>query len=183
MRLGIFFSLKMIAKKKNRNDDIQNNYSIMALEIERKFIVKSDEWRKLGTPQLYKQGYIPRQNDVTVRVRIAGEKAFMTLKGKAVGFTRSEFEYEIPLEDAHFMLENYCLKPFVEKYRTKIKSGNLTWEVDEFTGDNKGLVMAEIELPSEDTSFDIPNWIGQEVTGDSKYNNSYLVANPYNTWK
>lgn len=154
----------------------------MAVEIERKFIVRGDEWREMGNSEYYIQGYIPRQNDVTVRVRIAGEKAFMTFKGKAVGFSRSEFEYPIPLEDAQFMLDNYCDKPMVEKYRTKIKAGQLTWEVDEFLGDNYGLVMAEIELPSEDTDFDIPDWVGQEVTGDSKYNNSYLVAHPYNTW-
>lgn len=159
----------------------------MAQEIERKFLVKSDVFRTLATPTHYHQGYVPTVNGMTVRIRIAGEKAFITMKDHAVGFTRHEFEYDIPKEDAAQMLELMCAKPQIEKYRyvipAKAQGLVLHWEVDEFLGDNDGLVVAEIEVPTEETTFDIPEWIGEEVTGDKRYYNSHLCKNPYKNWK
>lgn len=159
----------------------------MAQEIERKFLVKSDVFKNLATPTHYHQGYVPTVNGMTVRIRIAGEKAFITMKDHAVGFTRHEFEYDIPKEDAAQMLELMCAKPQIEKYRYVIPANgqglDLHWEVDEFLGDNEGLVIAEIEVPTEETTFDIPEWIGEEVTGDKRYYNSHLCKNPYKNWK
>lgn len=159
----------------------------MAQEIERKFLVKSDVFRTLATPTHYHQGYVPTVNGMTVRIRIAGEKAFITMKDHAVGFTRHEFEYDIPKEDAAQMLELMCAKPQIEKYRyvipAKAQGLDLHWEVDKFLGDNEGLVVAEIEVPTEETTFDIPEWVGEEVTGDKRYYNSHLCKNPYKNWK
>jgi len=126
---------------------------------------------------------VPTVNGMTVRIRIAGEEAFITMKDHAIGFTRHEFEYEIPKYDAAQMLELMCAKPQIEKYRYVIPAGSLKWEVDEFLGDNSGLIVAEIEVPSEDTEFDIPEWVGEEVTGDKRYYNSHLCNNPYKNWK
>lgn len=155
----------------------------MAKEIERKFLVKSDIFKTLAEGTYYHQGYVPTVNGMTVRIRIAGEKAFITMKDHAIGFTRHEFEYEIPKSDAAQMLELMCAKPQIEKYRYVIPAGSLKWEVDEFLGDNAGLIVAEIEVPSEDTEFDIPEWVGEEVTGDKRYYNSHLCNNPYKNWK
>lgn len=156
----------------------------MAKEIERKFLVKNDIYKTLAAGTYYHQGYVPTVNGMTVRVRIAGDKAFITMKDHAVGYTRHEFEYPIPVEDAKQMLELMCSKPQIEKYRYKIPTtSHLCWEVDEFLGDNAGLVVAEIELPTEETPFDIPEWIGEEVTGDKRYYNSHLCNNPYKDWK
>lgn len=166
----------------------------MGKEIERKFLVKNDTYKSLAQGIHYHQGYIPTVNGMTVRVRIAGEKAFTTFKDRAVGFSRHEFEYEIPIEDAKQMLELMCTKPQIEKFRYVIPAGNgalpdgtivenLHWEVDHFVGDNEGLVVAEIEVPSEDTQFDLPTWIGEEVTGDKKYYNSHLCRNPFKNWE
>lgn len=164
----------------------------MAQEIEHKFLVKSDIYKTLATGTYYHQGYIPTVNGMTVRVRIAGEKAFITMKDHAKGLTRHEYEYEIPVCDAKEMLELMCSKPQIEKHRyvlpaegeladgTKVK---LHWEVDEFHGDNRGLVVAEIEVPAEDTKFVLPDWIDKEVTGDHKYYNSHLCEYPYSKWK
>ena len=155
----------------------------MAKEIEHKFLVKGDQYKSLVTPTLYRQGYIPTQNGMTVRVRIAGEKGFLTLKDKTVGMSRNEFEYEIPVLEAKQMLDTMCDKPQIEKYRYVIPAEQgLKWEVDEFLGDNAGLVVAEIEVPTEDTKFLLPEWIGKEVTGDKKYNNSQLCKKPYKEW-
>lgn len=156
----------------------------MAKEIEHKFTVKSNHYKTLAAPTLYRQGYIPTQNGMTVRVRIAGEKGFLTLKDKTVGMSRNEFEYEIPVQEARQMLDTMCDKPQIEKYRYVIPAEQgLKWEVDEFLGDNAGLVVAEIEVPTEDTKFSLPEWIGKEVTGDKKYNNSQLYKKPYKEWK
>lgn len=156
----------------------------MSKEIEHKFTVKSDKYKSLAAPTLYRQGYIPTQNGMTVRVRIAGEKGFVTFKDKTVGMSRNEFEYEIPVKDARQMLATMCDKPQIEKYRYVIpaKEDGLKWEVDEFLGDNAGLVVAEIEVPAEDTKFSLPEWIDKEVTGDKKYNNSQLCKKPYKEW-
>ena len=155
----------------------------MAKEIEHKFTVKSDKYKSLATPTLYRQGYIPTTNGMTVRVRIAGEKGFVTFKDKTIGMSRNEFEYEIPVAEACQMLDTLCDKPQIEKYRYVIPAEQgLKWEVDEFLGDNAGLVVAEIEVPAEDTKFSLPEWIEKEVTGDKKYNNSQLCKKPYKEW-
>jgi CYTH domain-containing protein len=155
----------------------------MGVEIERKFLVKGEEWRSLGRSKLYRQGYIATQDGLTtVRVRIAGDQGYLTIKGKNEGMSRSEFEYSIPLDDATNMLENLCQKPLVEKVRYRISIDNLIWEVDEFLGDNQGLIMAEVELERENQVIIIPNWIGEEVTGDKRYYNVNLQKFPYKIW-
>jgi adenylate cyclase len=119
----------------------------------------------------------------TVRVRIEGERAVITIKSKSTGATRGEWEYEIPVPDAAELLERLCEQPLVEKIRHRIEHAGHTWEVDEFLGENAGLVVAEIELGSEDEAFEKPAWIGQEVTGDPRYYNSSLIRLPYSKWK
>jgi CYTH domain-containing protein len=151
----------------------------MATEIERKFLVKGDEWRSLGVGEIYRQGYITNDNGRTVRVRVVGEQGYLTIKGPTTGMGRAEFEYKIPVEDAQELLETLCDRPFIEKTRYKINIGDLIWEVDEFWGENQGLILAEVELETEDQIIDIPNWIGEEVTSDPRYYNSNLVKNPY----
>ena len=155
----------------------------MAQEIERKFLPKNDQWRTLGTGDRYCQGYImTQQPGKTVRVRIAGDRGFLTIKSKSEGFSRSEFEYEIPLADAQILLETLCDSPLVDKIRYKIPVDSLIWEVDEFLGDNAGLIVAEVELTAETDAIAIPDWIGAEVTGDPRYYNSNLAQNPYKNW-
>ncbi len=152
----------------------------MALEIERKFLVCGDGWRT-GSPTYFKQGYLNRDKESTVRVRIAGERAFLTVKGPTHGLTRTEFEYEVPVQDAQSML-GLCQGPLVEKNRWLVPMDGLTWEVDEFFGSNDGLIIAEIELPSEDHPFDRPSWVGTEVSGDKRYFNSQLSLTPFKSW-
>lgn len=153
----------------------------MALEIERKYLVSGEGWRKLAEPVQYAQGYMLADEGITVRIRIAGKSGFLTIKGKSEGMSRKEFEYQIPLEDAREMMLLSSI-PIIEKKRSRIEWEGKIWEVDEFEGKNKGLIMAEIELKSEDESFAIPPWIGEEVTGDIRYFNSYLSQNPYTEW-
>lgn len=155
----------------------------MGQEIERKFLVRGDEWRKLATPQAYRQGYLSTVSERTVRVRAVGNKGFLTIKGTSRGVSRSEFEYEIPIKDANEMLDRLCERPLIEKRRSKIPIGKHTWEVDEFLGDNKGLIVAEIELSNEKETFEKPRWIGDEVSSDSRYYNANLARNPYKSWK
>lgn len=163
----------------------------MGTEIERKYLVKKAEWRshkKLLQSQFpnlgkeYCQGYITTDNGTTVRVRIVGDTGYITLKSKAIGHTRSEFEYPIPVKDAREMLAAFCDKPLIEKVRYKINFANLIWEVDEFLGENKGLIIAEVELENEQQQINIPHWIEREVN-DKKYFNSYLVKYPYSQWQ
>ncbi len=154
----------------------------MAQEIERKFLLKSDAWRAQAKGTNYRQGYLSTVKERTVRVRTINDKGFMTVKGITVGATRAEYEYEIPASEANQMLDDLCEQPIVEKNRYKIPQGDLTWEIDEFLGVNEGLNVAEIELTSEDQAFDKPDWVGEEVTGDPKYYNSNLIANPYKNW-
>jgi adenylate cyclase len=153
----------------------------MAIEIERKFLVKGDEWKSLAEGVLYRQGYLPTQSGVTVRVRIIGDRAYLTIKSPNVGNSRSEYEYPIPLEDGKEMLDNLCDRPLIEKIRYKIPHEDLIWEVDEFLGENQGLIIAEVELEEEDRIIKLPNWIDREVS-DSKYFNANLVKNPYSQW-
>ncbi len=152
----------------------------MGIEIERKFLVTGDEWREYPATR-YVQGYLNRDKKRTIRVRIGDKSAFLTIKGPTVGASRHEFEYPIPVNDAQSILE-LCEQPLVEKYRRNVPFGGFTWEVDEFLGANAGLVVAEIELEAVDQPFEKPDWIGQEVTEDSRYYNSNLSLTPYSTW-
>lgn len=152
----------------------------MAVEIERKFLVVNDEWR--SAPAVYFcQGYLNRSKERTVRIRVADEQGFLTIKGVSSGASRAEFEYEIPLADAKQMF-SLCDGPLIEKYRRNISYEGMLWEVDEFLGENQGLVVAEIELESESQTFAKPNWIGEEVTQDARYYNSNLSINPFSLW-
>ncbi len=153
----------------------------MGIEIERKFLVTNDSWRTSAGPgQVCRQGYLCSGNGKTVRVRLIGTQAFLTIKGPTEGIARSEFEYEIPLDDAEAMLP--LCGNLVEKTRYLIPHAGMTWELDVFAGKNKGLVMAEVELKSEDQSVDLPDWTGEEVSGDPRYYNAYLAAHPFSTW-
>ncbi len=155
----------------------------MATEIERKFLLAGDDWKKLAEGVRYQQGYLCAQKERTVRVRTIADKGFLTIKGISTGISRLEYEYEIPQADAGVLLATLCEKPLIEKKRYKIKFAGFTWEVDEFFGDNAGLVVAEIELEREDQLFEKPVWIGSEVSGDPRYFNSSLIKNPYKNWK
>ncbi len=154
----------------------------MAIEIERKFLIKNDQWRGLAQGSVYRQGYIPTQDYTTVRVRTVGDRGYLTIKGKNTGMSRLEFEYEIPLPDADQILTSLCQPPLIEKYRYRIEFAGKTWEVDEFLGDNQGLILAEIELSREDEIVELPDWIGEEVTGDRRYYNVNLARHPYASW-
>ena len=154
----------------------------MAIEIERKFLVKDESWKDAVHKSLVcKQGYLVSDRDKTVRIRIMGEKAFLTIKGATYGLSRSEYEYEIPVMDADGMLQ-FCSDLPVEKTRHFIEHGGMTWELDVFEAANTGLIMAEIELTSEDQPFDLPQWAGEEVSGDERYFNGYLSKRPYSLW-
>lgn len=154
----------------------------MGVEIERKFLLDGDAWRSLGEPVLLRQGYLSSNPDRVVRVRTEGGKGSMTIKGRSTGATRGEWEYEIPLADANELLDRLCEQPIIEKYRRRIGFAGNTWEVDEFLGENQGLMFAEIELASEDQQFDKPDWIGAEVTDDRRYYNSSLIRLPFSKW-
>lgn len=153
----------------------------MGTEIERKFLVVGEDWRT-ANPVYICQGYLSHDPDCTVRVRVKGDDAYLTIKGKSRGATRAEYEYCIPAEEARDLLK-LCKAGAIEKYRHIVRHGGTTWEVDEFLGDNAGLVVAEIELPSEDADFARPHWIGKDVTGDPRYFNASLSRHPYGTWK
>ena len=152
----------------------------MGIEIERKFLVVGDDWR--AAPAVpYAQGYLNRDKARTVRVRIVETWAWLTINGVSTGATRAEFEYPIPVADAEQLLA-LCDGPVVRKTRRVLSHAGATWEIDEFEGDNAGLVVAEIELQSEDAPFERPPWLGAEVTHDPRYFNSSLAAAPYRTW-
>lgn len=155
----------------------------MGKEIERKFLVIGEAWRGLAQGTLYRQGYLNSAKERTVRVRTVGDRAFLTIKGLTVGASRVEYEYEIPFEDGNFLLDNLAEKPIIEKKRYRIPQGKFVWEIDEFFGENQGLIVAEIEMESEDEAFDRPEWAGQEVTGDPRYFNSNLIRHPYTRWQ
>lgn len=152
-------------------------------EIEYKFLVTSDEWKKNAEGVFYRQGYLSIDNKRTVRIRLEGKISKFTIKGEKTGPSGKEFEYEIPFEDAVYILENLCIRPLIEKKRYKIKFETFTWDVDEFFNENEGLVLAEIELLNVDQKFNKPGWIGENVTGDPKYKNANLVKNPFKNWK
>jgi len=155
----------------------------MGKEIERKFLVRGEAWKKLAVGTAYRQGYLSTVKERTVRVRTVGTKGFLTVKGITVDNTRAEYEYEIPAADANQMLDALCERPLVEKTRYKIAAGGVVWEVDEFHGENEGLVVAEVELADADQKFGLPEWVGAEVSGDPKFFNANLIANPYSRWQ
>jgi adenylate cyclase len=154
----------------------------MGKEIERKFLVKDVKWKAAAKGTLYRQGYLSSVKERVVRVRTIENKGFLTIKGITKGVSRSEFEYEISVEDADTMLDEICEKPIIEKKRYKIRVGALIFEVDEFFGENEGLVVAEVELGDEKQKIDLPDWIGTEVSGDPRYFNSNLILHPFKKW-
>jgi adenylate cyclase len=156
----------------------------MSLEIERKFLVAGDFKKEAFKAIRITQGYISSTSGRTVRVRIMGDKGYITIKGKSneSGTTRFEWEKAISIEDVQQLLQ-ICEPGIIDKTRYLIKAANFTFEVDEFHGDNEGLIIAEIELPEEDTAFPHPQWLGKEVTGDRRYYNSMLIKSPYKTWE
>lgn len=154
----------------------------MATEIERKYLVVGDEWRQPGTGNEFRQGYLSTVKERTVRVRVVGTCGFLTIKGITIGATRTEYEYEIPVDEARAMLADLCEQPIIEKIRYEVDWEGLTWEVDEFLGVNSGLVVAEVELEDADREITLPEWIGEDVTDDPRYFNSNLVARPYSAW-
>lgn len=154
----------------------------MGKEIEKKYLVTDDSYKRLAQPKLYRQGYLSSSPDRVVRVRIVDDKAFITIKGPASGATRDEYEYEIPREDAQEMLNNLCEKPIIEKHRYIIDYSGRKWEVDEFHGENEGLVITEIELEDINQEYEMPLWVGEEVTADQRYANSNLIKNPFSKW-
>lgn len=155
----------------------------MAKEIEHKFLLASDEWRKLITKSVrYKQGYLSSQPTSSIRVRIADNHAWLNIKSATIGTERLEFEYEIPYPDAEEIINSLCNKPLIEKIRHFIPIENHMWEIDEFEGENQGLIIAEIELLEADQTFTKPVWLGDEVTYDLRYYNNNLINHPYNKW-
>jgi len=155
----------------------------MGTEIEKKFLLASNDWRGLATGKAYCQGYLNSEKGRTVRVRIVGDRGILTIKGPNDHGARPEFEYDIPVADAREILDRLCQKPLIDKIRYRIPFAGFIWEVDEFKGENDGLLLAEIELTHVDQEFAKPPWIGREVTGDSRYYNANLVCNPYSAWK
>lgn len=154
----------------------------MAIEIERKFLVNKNSWTRPNEGTLYVQGYLSSSPETTVRIRIAGKIGFITIKGKTTGFSREEFEYEIPVEDAEILLKK-CKNAPIKKIRYKVLLNGTLWEIDEFLEENNGLLMAEVELPDEKASFFRPEWLGKEVTDDKRYHNSHIAEHPFKTWE
>ncbi len=154
----------------------------MAIEIERKFLVLGDNWRSGATATEYQQGYLAIEPRCSVRVRRSGVGAWLSIKGASAGLARPEFEYPIPPDDAAALLD-LCLPGVISKTRYVLTHGEHRWEIDEFHGDNDGLLLAEIELAREDEVFDKPDWLGEEVSDDPRYYNAALSARPYCQWR
>jgi adenylate cyclase len=155
----------------------------MCCEIERKFLVDLDKWQNPGNGVRIMQGYLVRNEKISLRLRLADDKAFLTIKGASNGISRSEFEYEIPPEDLEAMFEEFGSGKYISKMRYYEKVGSHLWEIDIFEGDNAGLAVAEIELASVGEEFEMPVWATEEVSGDKRYRNACLVENPYKFWK
>ena len=155
----------------------------MGAEIERKFLVNHTKWKQLNKPKglKYKQGYLVNEADKVVRIRVTDSGAYLTIKGITSGITRKEFEYQIPNNDAIELLDNFSGAK-IEKIRYKISHEGKLWEVDEFSGDNLGLIIAELELKSEAETFTLPDWVTLEVSNDARYYNSNLSINPFKNW-
>lgn len=155
----------------------------MGIEIERKFLVKNDAWRAHVESRVHiVQGYLADDGGLTVRVRVKGEEAFLTIKGASRGISRAEYEYRIPVQDAEAMLGDLALFPPVDKMRHRVRVAEHVWDLDVFAGENAGLVMAELELVSEDEPFEMPEWAGDEVSDDPRYYNVNLAQHPYKDW-
>lgn len=155
----------------------------MGVEIERKFLLRNSDWKYLADEgQIIKQGYLNLDKERTVRIRTRNDVGFLTIKGQTVNTTRLEFEYEIPIDDANQLLR-LCEKSIIEKTRYLVENEGSIWEVDVFEGENKGLEVAEIELESEDQAFEIPHWIGKEVSSEVRYYNSSLIEQPFHNWE
>ncbi len=155
----------------------------MATEIERKFLLKNDLWRDAVVKSThFRQGYLMTSKKSSVRIRIEGELSNINIKSATLGIVRKEYEYPVPLEDANELLDNLCEKGLIEKVRHYLHVENHEWEIDEFKGDNQGLIVAEVELKDEQEEFHYPEWLGQEVSAEKKYYNALLVKRPYNTW-
>ncbi len=155
----------------------------MPQEIEHKYLVRLEIWKPSESGVLYRQGYLSTAEERVVRVRIAGEEAFLTVKGPAHGITRLELEYPIPMADAATMLDLLCERPLIEKTRYRQSFAGKIWEIDVFHGDNAGLVVAEVEVASESEPIEPPSWLGPEVSSDPRYFNSNLINNPYKNWR
>ena len=156
----------------------------MATEIERKYLLLSDEWKKLAREHIcIQQGYFGSAGKASIRVRISGNEANINIKSATLDIVRTEFEIPIPLEDAKEMIEFLCQQPVIKKTRYLVPFGSHLWEIDEFEGDNEGLIVAEIELSSVDEVFEKPAWLGEEVSNDKRYYNVCLVNNPYKNWR
>jgi adenylate cyclase len=155
----------------------------MAREIERKYTLLSDAWRASVTHSIdFHQGYLNRLETCSVRVRLEGDRANLNIKSAEIGLSRDEYEYPIPLADAKKMLSDLCVGPTLEKVRHFVPWGELMWEIDEFKGENEGLIVAEIELPCESSKIELPAWIGDEVTQDIRYYNVNLIQHPFKSW-
>ncbi len=154
----------------------------MALEIERKFLVDVRVWHPPAAGTRIRQGYLSTDPARSVRVRLAGAQAWLTIKGETIGLTRVEYEYAIPAADACEMLDHLCMRPLIEKTRYRIELAGMVWDVDEFHGANAGLVIAEVELTDEGQHIELPDWAGREVTGDPRYYNASLVSQPFTQW-
>jgi adenylate cyclase len=155
----------------------------MGIEVERKFLVSDESWRDAVTSSTrIVQGYIAQTGSATVRVRVRGDKGFLTIKGLSVGVSRSEFEYEVPVADALAMLDELAQGPVIDKVRHLVPVGGHVWEVDVFAGENAPLVMAEVELADSQEAFVRPDWAGVEVSDDQRYFNVNLARSPYSTW-
>jgi CYTH domain-containing protein len=155
----------------------------MGIEIERKFLLKEKNWRPAEPGKKYRQGYLSLAPERSVRVRIVEDRGYLTIKGISRGAARLEYQYEIPAVDAEAMLDELCEKPLIEKVRYVIKYEGLIWEVDRFLAENEGLIIAEVELGSENQLLRKPEWIGKEVTEDPKYYNVNLIKHPYSQWR
>lgn len=155
----------------------------MKYEIERKYLIKPAKLPEFEGGTHVVQGYLCLDLERTVRVRVNGGSGYITIKGKSIGITRTEFEYAIPEDEALFLLNNLCIAPLIEKTRHTIVFDDLVWEIDEFAGDNKGLVLAEVELETADRTINLPDWIWKEVSDDPRFYNSYLTQHPYSLWQ
>ncbi len=155
----------------------------MAIEIEHKFLVANDNWRHyIDHSTKFKQGYLSSLPTNSIRVRVSDDRAWINLKSAVVGTVRLEYEYEIPLSDAEEMLERLCSRPLIEKVRHTVCTAGEIWEIDEFQGENQGLIVAEIELSEPGQPFGKPEWLGEEVTHDLRYYNNNLINHPYSKW-
>ncbi|MBK8510553.1 MAG: CYTH domain-containing protein [Candidatus Competibacter sp.] len=156
----------------------------MGLEIERKFLIRDESWRQqVERSATMRQGYLTSDARCSVRVRLAGERGFLNIKSGTLGIQRSEFEYPIPAAEAEEMLDTLCEQPLLEKTRHFVRHGQHLWEIDEFAGDNAGLIVAEVELRHPDEPFARPDWLGEDVSQDIRYYNSQLARHPYRTWR